>query len=95
MGYRIFPLRGYLYEKKKSPFEGFVSDIFARRQEAKIKDDAAMVYIYKILMNSLYGRFGINPEVIKTEICTEERYHELYKKETFYSAGVLSLGRLE
>lgn len=55
LGYRIFPLRGVqppdckergcLYEKKKSLFKGFVSDIFVRRQEVKIKDDVAMVYI--------------------------------------------------
>lgn len=61
----------------------------------KIKDDAVMVYIYKILMNFFYGWFGINLEVIKIEICIEERYYELYKKEIFYSVGVLFFGWFE
>lgn len=54
-----------------------------------------MVYIYKILMNFFYGWFGINLEVIKIEICIEERYYELYKKEIFYSVGVLFFGWFE
>lgn len=36
------------------------------RQEAKENGDFAMAYVYKI-MNTLYGRFGINPAI--TEVC--------------------------
>ncbi|XP_059645954.1 DNA polymerase-like [Cornus florida] len=56
LGYTIVPLRGYLFNKKPSPFEGFVSSIFGKRKEAKKKGDEAMSFGYKILMNSLYGR---------------------------------------
>ena len=55
-------------EKKISPFESFVSSIFERRQEAKKKGEMLYVlyvyynYINKLLMNSLYGGFGINPK---------------------------------
>lgn len=36
IGYQIIPLSGYLFEKKPSPFEGFVSSLFEKRQEAVI-----------------------------------------------------------
>lgn len=62
LGYKILTLRGYLFEKKHSPFESFVSNLYESRLEAKKTDDEAMSLIYKLIMNSLYGRFGINPK---------------------------------
>jgi hypothetical protein len=35
LGYTILPLRGYLFEEKPSPFDGFVSSLFSLRQEAR------------------------------------------------------------
>lgn len=90
LGYNIIPLKGYLFEKKVSPFEGFVSELYSRRQEAKRDGNDAMSYIYKILMNSLYGRFGINPESLVTEICNKERYDFLIKKGNISTADKLS-----
>lgn len=69
LGYKIIHLRGYLFEKKPSPFGSFVSSLFGKRQEAKKTGNDAMAYGYKILMNSLYGRFGINPLSTITEVC--------------------------
>ena len=84
LGYKIIPLSGYLFENKNSsPFGSFVSDIFGRRQEAKSEGNYAMSYIYKILMNSLYGRFGINPKFTTTEICDFDRYNHLLMKTGF------------
>lgn len=61
LGYTVLPISGYLYEKKESPFKDFVTTLFQNRLEAKKTGNDAMSYVYKILMNSLYGRFGINP----------------------------------
>ncbi|KAF3433473.1 hypothetical protein FNV43_RR24575 [Rhamnella rubrinervis] len=72
---------GYLFEKMPSRFGGFVSSLFKKRQEAKRTGNNAMSYVYKILMNSLYGRFGINPKSTITEICDLDRY--LVKKNDF------------
>lgn len=77
LGYTIMPLKGYLFEKKPSPFDSFVTSVFSQRQEAKKTGNEAMAYGYKILMNSLYGRFGINPESSITEVCNMERYNYL------------------
>ncbi|KAL3646554.1 hypothetical protein CASFOL_009521 [Castilleja foliolosa] len=35
LGYQIIPLRGYLFEKKSSPFESFISHLYESRLEAK------------------------------------------------------------
>lgn len=84
LGYKIIPLSGYLFENKNSsPFGSFVSDIFGRRQDAKSEGNNAMSYIYKILMNSLYGRFGISPKFTTTEICDFDRYNHLLMKTGF------------
>lgn len=90
LGYHIIPLRGYLFEKKASPFKGFVSHLYESRLESKKSGDEAMTYIYKILMNSLYGRFGMNPESTVTEICNQNKYEELMKKDSFQSADKLT-----
>jgi hypothetical protein len=66
-----------LFEKKPSPFYSFVTSLFGRRQEAKKTGDEAMAYGYKIVMNSLYGRLGINPQTTITEVCDRERYDYL------------------
>lgn len=81
IGYQIIPLSGYLFEKMNSnPFESFVSSLFSSRQEAKRRGNEAMSYVYKILMNSLYGRFGINPKSTVTEVCNLDRYNHLTRK---------------
>ncbi|KAK6120363.1 hypothetical protein DH2020_045843 [Rehmannia glutinosa] len=91
LGYTIVPLKGYLFNKLDSrPFESFVSDIFEKRQEAKRNGNDAMSYIYKILMNSLYGRFGINPELNVTVICDYTHYMKLIKNKGFKDGNKLS-----
>nr|GLL21555.1 uncharacterized protein LOC109726069 [Ipomoea trifida] len=90
LGYTIIPLRGYLFEKKASPFEAFVSELYGSRQRAKKEGDEAMSYVYKTLMNSLYGRFGINPVSTVTELCDRERYEEFLRKDNFTSANQLT-----
>lgn len=47
-----------------------VSSLFESRQ--KKEGNEAMSYVYKILMNSLYGRLGISPKF--TTICDEVVY---------------------
>ena len=90
LGYKIFPIRGYLFEKKPSPFDSFVTSLFRSRQEAKLSGDEAMAYSYKILMNSLYGRFGINPKSTITEVCHRDRYDYLTQKDNLIFGDKLS-----
>lgn len=90
LGYKIIPLRGYLFEKKPSPFDSFVSSLYGKRQEAKKTGNEAMAYVYKILMNSLYGRFGINPLSTITEVCKRDRYDYLTQRDNLIFGDKLS-----
>ena len=90
IGYQVTPLSGYSFEKMNSPFDSFVKTIYDNRQEAKKRGNDAMSYVYKLLMNSLYGRFGINPKCTITEVCDLDRYNLLTKKSDFIFADKLS-----
>lgn len=90
IGYQVTLLSGYSFEKKNSPFCSFVKTIYKNREEAKRAGNDAMSYVYKLLMNSLYGRLGINPKCMITEVCDLDRYNDLIKKTDFSLADKLS-----
>ncbi|KAK6923558.1 DNA-directed DNA polymerase, family B, mitochondria/virus [Dillenia turbinata] len=89
-GYKVTPLSGYLFEKKEYPFVSFVSSLFESRLKAKKSKNDALSFIYKILMNSLYGRFGINPESTVTDVCTQDKYHNYIRNTKWIFAEKLS-----
>lgn len=68
----MLPISGY---RRESPFKDFVSTLYECRLEARKEGNEALAYVYKILMNSLYGRFGINPKCTITEVIDEDRYN--------------------
>lgn len=86
LGYLIYPLRGFLYKKAYGLFEGFVTHMYENRLKARDAGNPGLAFVYKILMNSLYGRFGINPKSTVSEICKTQRYSALLKLETFQNA---------
>lgn len=90
LGYKIIPMRGYLFEKKSSPFEGFISSLFQKRLEAKKTENHAMDFCYKIIMNSLYGRFGIKPKSTMSKLCQRDIYESMIVQDSFISACQLS-----
>lgn len=90
IGYTVIPISGYLFEKMESPFSHFVTSLFESRSEAKKSGNEALSYVYKILMNSLYGRFGINPKSTITEVCDKDRYNELIRHTDFIFGDMLS-----
>lgn len=90
LGYTVLPISGYLFERMESPFRDFVSSLFESRLEARISGNEALAYVYKILMNSLYGRFGINPKSTTTEVCNEDRYKHLIRHSEFIFGDMLS-----
>jgi hypothetical protein len=90
LGYTVIPLSGYLFEKMESPFVSFVSSLFDSRLKAKESGNDALGYVYKTLMNSLYGRFGINPQSTVTDVCTLERQNFYLKNTELIFAEKLS-----
>ncbi|KAF6149506.1 hypothetical protein GIB67_003654 [Kingdonia uniflora] len=90
LGYKIFSLKGYSFEKKLTPFKNFIYEVYESRLKAKKSGDDAMSYGYKILMNSLYGRFDINPKSTITEICKRDKYDEITQREKIIMGNKLS-----
>jgi len=57
-GYQLREIHATLYAAKTcTPFNDYVDDLFRLRREAKARGDAREL-IYKIMLNSLYGKFG-------------------------------------
>lgn len=90
LGYKIVPIRGYLFEKKPSPFNNFITTLYEERVKANKRGDTAMGYVYKLFMNSLYGRFGIQAESTITIICDKRKYESMLYKKNFSEAFKLS-----
>ncbi|KAF3655256.1 hypothetical protein FXO37_16051 [Capsicum annuum] len=71
-------MSGYLFQKSgSSRFKDFVTTLSKSRIKTKKEGNVAIHYIYKILMNFLYGRFGISPESIATELRNDDRLRVL------------------
>jgi hypothetical protein len=89
LGYTIIPICGYLFEEMESPFKDYVNSLFESRSKAKKIGNNALSYVYKILMNSLYGRFGINPQSTKTEMCNQSRRDILFRRDEFIDEVII------
>lgn len=60
-GYKILKVHsGKVYKNGGKIFKTFVNDLYEKRLEAKRDKKGADEIIYKLMMNSLYGRFGMN-----------------------------------
>jgi hypothetical protein len=64
-GYKFKILRGYLFDRKNI-FKDYINDLYKIKQNHK-KDDP-MYLVSKLLMNSLYGRFGMSNNMANYEI---------------------------
>lgn len=56
----------------KPLFRSMVEDLYPYRDKSSTKYDAALAAVVKILLNSLYGKFGTKPEKKKIHIGDEE-----------------------
>lgn len=61
-GYDIKLLKGWTTTNAVYPFTEYVTDLYGLRQDAKKRGDKIKDTVYKLLMNSLYGKFGAGKE---------------------------------
>lgn len=76
LGYAYNIRRGYLFDKE-TIFKDFIEDLYKYKENSE--RDSAQYTIFKLLMNSLYGRFGMDPLMENHMILpTKEasKYHE-------------------
>ncbi len=68
---------GYVYLETGNPFKIFIEKMYALRREAQENNDEALSYTAKILMNSLYGKFGQKNKGEAIEFASGEKRREL------------------
>ena len=61
-GYQVELSGGYVFDKLVAGFTSFVSESFEGRQTAKREGDPAIDAVYKMALNSLYGRFAMSSD---------------------------------
>ena len=74
LGYKIKILRGVSYEKKPL-FVGIIDKFYGMR--LKYPKESPMNIIFKLLMNSLYGRFGMKARIPTTQVVSEKKLNEI------------------
>jgi hypothetical protein len=62
MGGTFTVKEGYVFTRSRNLFADFVTRWYGIRQRAIRKGDTGLAYVCKILMNSLYGKFGQREE---------------------------------
>jgi hypothetical protein len=78
LGYEIEMIKGVKYEKEDYIFSDFVSNLYELRMKNK---NNLKGFICKLIMNSLYGRFGMKIFIERTKFIT---YKELVKMKENY-----------
>ena len=71
LGYKFNIIRGYKFEAKIL-FKEYIQELYNLRLE--YSKDNPMNYIAKLLMNSLYGRFGMNDKFTESKIISRKDY---------------------
>ena len=77
LGYKFKILRGYLFEKEYI-FKEFVDTLYILK--ANSEKGSPDYIVSKLLLNSLYGRFGMNPEMENHLILSKENAIKYYDK---------------
>lgn len=77
-GYEFEILRGYFFDSKEIIFEGYISKLYDIKQ--KYNKNHPMYYIAKILMNSLYGRFGMDDNFTTTKFYDQDSFNKFIAK---------------
>jgi hypothetical protein len=77
-GYEFEILRGYYFEGKDVIFKGYVSELYNLRKD--YDKSHPMNFITKILMNSLYGRFGMDDNFTHTKIFDKVKFAKMMNK---------------
>jgi hypothetical protein len=79
-GYKIECLGGYKFNKGYNIFNNFIVTLFNKRMEAKLNNNLTLNKVYKLILNSLYGRLGMKDIENRTVVVNKEKGNELLNK---------------
>ena len=87
-GYNFNIIKGYLF-KKANIFKDFIDSLYEIKKSSKKNDP--MYLISKLLMNSLYGRFGMDINLPRNSIMNNETITEFINNKTLEIEDILDL----
>lgn len=79
-GYRFNIIEGYLFDKA-NVFDKYIKALYQIKQSTPKSDP--MYFISKLLMNSLYGRFGMDYKLERHQFMNNSQLTEILQKEEF------------
>jgi DNA polymerase type B, organellar and viral len=79
-GYKIECLGGIKFNKGYNIFNNFVNTLFNKRMEAKLNNNLTLDKVYKLILNSLYGRLGMKKIENRTVIVNKDKGNDLLNK---------------
>ena len=88
-GYKFKLIKGYHFEKAIL-FCEYVNNLYSIKQSVTPSDPWYM--ISKLLLNSLYGRFGMSPEVTNNIIINEDEVDEFNREDSIIIQDTKELG---
>lgn len=71
LGYKVNIVSGYLFEEAEI-FTDYVNDLYRIKMEADLNKDMVWRLISKNLMNSLYGRFGMDQYLVNNSVIDKD-----------------------
>jgi DNA polymerase type B, organellar and viral len=81
-GYKIQDIIScVLYDKVEGTFDNYIKDIYQCKQQADKDKNKVIRYIYKLLLNSLYGRLGLRPQNTKLSLIHKDRLDKILHTE--------------
>lgn len=78
-GYKVKVAGGIKFNKGVDIFKDYVIELYNKRLKAREDNNTELVYIYKLLLNSLYGRMGMREFENRVVIVSSEEAEKIVK----------------
>lgn len=81
-GYKIKKIISCVqFEKVEGTFDNYIKDIYASKSEAENDKNEVLRFIFKLLLNSLYGRLGIREKDSKLSLVEDDKLDKILHTE--------------
>jgi DNA polymerase type B, organellar and viral len=88
-GYKFTIIKGYHFDNQKI-FTDYVNELYSIK--CSVSSDNPWYTISKLLQNSLYGRFGMSPDIEKNEFMSSSNFQKILKTGTKCVTDFIDLG---
>jgi hypothetical protein len=93
-GYQIVAIsQAYSFDRGDNLFKDLIVQLNEMKIRAQAEGQPTLRNVAKLLMNSMYGRFGMHVDNTKAEVVSQDRSREIMN--TFLVTNILSLGGME